>query len=68
MPSPQPVKPVTRHKPLHTPVQKKLRYTLGQDEESQEDSEVGMYAMITTHIMQARHKMQMTQCIMPTFG
>ena len=39
-----------------TAAQKKLRYMFDQDEDSQEDSEVGMYVMITTHIMQERQK------------
>ena len=55
-PRPKPVKPVTGLRPLCAAAQRKLRYTFDQDEDSKEDSEVGMYVMITTHIMQVRQK------------
>ena len=37
LPNPKSAKPVTKCRPLSTEVQKKLRYTLDQDKESQED-------------------------------
>ena len=68
LPSFKPVNPVTRHRPLCTAAQKKLRYTFYQDEDSQKDSEVGMYICDNYTYNAGETKVQMRQCIMLTFG